>query len=446
MRSCAWLAPVLVWASAAPAVDSNEVDTFDDGTLENWTVGVSDPMANANAPTFGADCGDEGAGDGCMILRSSGQDGLGGKLSVFNETQWVGDYVGSVIVGLRLKANNLGDQDVVLRLRLENADAGDGAQSFITVGSLSVPAGVGYVEGVIPLTPQTLNSVATALIAENLSGVTKLRLFHNPAVSFRGPLEMHEVHLDDLQAVTADPIFATGFESPSELNDTGVIECADDSSTGLVCPVAGYPGQDAEFGRDVTAPDDGDGRAGFSFTKFTGRGERVLADATAWACVLDHTTGLHWESKRDNDTFRDRDRTFAWFDNDEATNGGEPGGATYGGCPDAVCNIQDYVAELNDIGLCGFRDWRVPTVQELAGLVDHSVDSDAAGNAMIDQTFFPLTPAAAHWTSQTVSTSTNGAWVIDFSSPSRLSAIAKSDAITGAPTAYVLAVRGRPLD
>ncbi len=56
------------------------------------------------------------------------------------------------------------------------------------------------------------------------------------------------------------------------LNDTGIVGRGDGSQNDLPCPVAGYPGQDAQYGRDTTADDDSDGHAGFSLTKLDAKG------------------------------------------------------------------------------------------------------------------------------------------------------------------------------
>ncbi len=62
-----------------------------------------------------------------------------------------------------------------------------------------------------------------------------------------------------------------------KLNDTGITICGNDGTNNSVCPVAGYPGQDAEYGRDAqalagTLQKVGGGHAGFDFTKLDSEG------------------------------------------------------------------------------------------------------------------------------------------------------------------------------
>jgi len=42
--------------------------------------------------------------------------------------------------------------------------------------------------------------------------------------------------------ICLNPAHATG------INDTGITTCYNETQNGLPCPVAGFPGQDAEFG------------------------------------------------------------------------------------------------------------------------------------------------------------------------------------------------------
>jgi len=89
------------------------------------------------------------------------------------------------------------------------------------------------------------------------------------------------------------------------LNDTGITTCSNETENNLTCPQTDYPGQDAEYGRDVTHNDDSDGHAGFSFTKIDENGDDLPASATSWNCVRDNVTGLIWEVKTDDGGLRE---------------------------------------------------------------------------------------------------------------------------------------------
>lgn len=204
-------------------------------------------------------------------------------------------------------------------------------------------------------------------------------------------------------------------EAPAwPLNDTGIDWCADSGNNRLTCPVTGYPGQDAEYGRDETRDNDADGHAGFSFTKLDAAGNPLPASAASWSCVRDAVTGLVWEVKTDNGGLRDKDWTYSWYDPDPATNGGFAGRPDYdNNCYDSArCDTQKFAADVNAAGLCGASDWRLPAREELRSIVDYSRYDPA-----IDTAYFPDIGSNGwywYWSSSPYASSANYAWYVYF--------------------------------
>lgn len=150
--------------------------------------------------------------------------------------------------------------------------------------------------------------------------------------------------------------------------------------------------------------------------------------------VTDRQTGLQWEKKTaldgaaDASNPHDADNVYTWTAGSTA-----PDGTAY----------TDFLVRLNGASADGVTlsgcfadhcDWRLPTVVELAGIVDTDVAGCGSGSPCIPSTFGP-TVANHHWTATSETVPPDFAWLITF-----LSGLVDEDPKTA--TAYVRAVRG----
>jgi chitinase len=201
-------------------------------------------------------------------------------------------------------------------------------------------------------------------------------------------------------------------DDSTTLNDTGVTSCASANDYGLACDsaaVAGFAGQDGQVGRDASIPNNADGKAGFKFVKLDALGAELAAEAASWSCVRDAVTGLVWQAQTSG--------TYTWY-NSSLDPVVEPIAGTSG------TDTESYTTTINTSALCGFTDWRLPTVSELLSIADLGKTSAPT----IDVNYFPGTAAAPHWTSISPIVPANGsAWIIDFSD-AHMSPWAKSNA------------------
>ncbi|TAL46894.1 MAG: DUF1566 domain-containing protein [Methylovulum sp.] len=194
------------------------------------------------------------------------------------------------------------------------------------------------------------------------------------------------------------------------LNDTGITGCADRTHNNLPCPVAGYPNQDAEAGRDASQNYDSNGHAGFDFSKISNTGAALAATAASWNCVKDNVTGLIWEMKTDDGGLHDKDWTYSWYEPDDSKNGGFAGYRHRGSCGGTIaCDTEAYVRVVNTAGWCGYKDWRMPGKAELHSIVDYS-----RLDPTIDATYFPNTVSSFYWSSSPVANSSGSAWIVHF--------------------------------
>ena len=215
------------------------------------------------------------------------------------------------------------------------------------------------------------------------------------------------------------------------LNDTGITFCVDDDNADVECSdeqVSALPGQDGHSGRDADSSliKLGAGAAGFDYTPIchsgdaAGEGDCPLdplpgADDNDWACTRDNVTGLVWELKVDDpEHLRYSGHRYRWYSNDLPEHDGEIG--HIGDNEDCVglthCNTQAYVRSVNETGLCGARDWRLPEANELAGILNLNTIQPAIDDQAFDAT------GATSWAGTPdfpLDTSNPYAWVTEFS-------------------------------
>ena len=141
---------------------------------------------------------------------------------------------------------------------------------------------------------------------------------------------------------------------------------------------------------------------------------KAVGTYTKEECVKDNTTGLVWEGKTATPaTTRLGTSTYTNYDStSSAQKPSAPGSTTYVNPTqaeiDASTNSIGYKNAVNTSALCGYTDWRLPTSDELQGILASS------GSPRIDTTWFPNTQANAYWSSSPYVGYSYGAWFVSF--------------------------------
>jgi hypothetical protein len=153
--------------------------------------------------------------------------------------------------------------------------------------------------------------------------------------------------------------------------------------------------------------------------------------ANDWACTKDSKTGLTWEVKTDDRGLRDKDWYYSWY-KPIGDNGGNAGYTdiykTHGNPNCSTqnnCNTDAFTNAVNTKGLCGKKDWRMPTVDELMTLVIKCSDSkyeiygsctnyNSISNPTINSTYFPNTVSDTYWSSLPNASDRLYAWNVNF--------------------------------
>ena len=233
-----------------------------------------------------------------------------------------------------------------------------------------------------------------------------------------------------------------------QLNDTGINIYSDGvSSADLLIAPSGYPNQDAAYGRDyepVALPKIGAGEVGFDFTKIAYDGQ-PFADQDLefvwghwylhnefWYAIRDNVTGLMWSVPVGYFNTRHYYNppatpslwefwTFSWYNSDATTNGGHAGtelggygtNISGGGYYDdylgsEYTDTEKYIAYQNRTALLGYSNWRLPTREELLGIMNFA---GGYGNVLSSH-FWPNQDHGAYWTSDTVAHDPLSAYVV----------------------------------
>lgn len=260
------------------------------------------------------------------------------------------------------------------------------------------------------ISPANYSTSNTGVLVENvvsphtLTGLDNGVVYYAVVTARVGAVE--SAPSTEVSAFPEEPFAAIG-----GLNDSGIDWCADDSTNKLDCPVEGFSGSDAEHGRDAKARADtlvkiGSGTAGFDYSKIGAAGQILTVQDVAWddngnetegskwSCVRDNVPGLIWEVKLNDGGLHDRDNTYSWYNPDDSSNGGQAGIQNGGQCIGSACDTAAFVQIVNQQGLCGAKDWRMPTEMELLGIVHNGEN-----NPSIDTGYFPNTVPKQFWSS-----------------------------------------------
>lgn len=179
---------------------------------------------------------------------------------------------------------------------------------------------------------------------------------------------------------SADMAVVTG-----AMNDTGYDKCfgtvnslGSNSADCATAPAAA--GQDGVKGRDANTSlvKTGAGPKGFDFTKLDVSGNELDDNASEWRCVRDNVTGRIWEVKQtdttivlnddfdDNASLYDGRRTFNFSGDTPAVTTGQVADVTFSG------SVDHLIDQANNDELCGKTNWRLPSQQEMLGILDMS--------------------------------------------------------------------------
>jgi hypothetical protein len=207
------LLTLLLNSGAAWAISVGQIDSFGDGTLQGWRMGF-------NATTLShqeniADGGPAGAGDNFLQIVADGTAVAGGRLTVFNQTQWTGDYTAAGVTAIAMDLKNISSSEA-LNLRLAiNGGYRDASFNiiggvFATSTSITLDSGSDWTRVVFSLKPGDLvvpadvgrsSNVLGNDVQATLASVQELRLLNSAIPDWDGLPVGATLGIDNIRAV-----------------------------------------------------------------------------------------------------------------------------------------------------------------------------------------------------------------------------------------------------
>ncbi|MEP2652814.1 MAG: DUF1566 domain-containing protein [Paraglaciecola sp.] len=278
--------------------------------------------------------------------------------------------------------------------------------------------------------PLIINCVSDSLNTVHIDNASSLQTFAvaplvNSNLTLTFTMEVEDAvanQVEDSMTVNVLPL------PIQPINDTGVILQGSSSTIGTDHQ-GEYPGQDGQRGQDIINSNDvstkaGRGQQGFDFTALDEIGDEVDDISLGWRCVRDNITGLIWEVKTtvSETDLHSSNHSYSWYqlEGDGTFSGEESVGET--SCSSTNCNTTEFVEDVNEAGLCNFKDWRLPTHDELLSIVHYGKDD----GLMVDGEYFPnatesLGTEVWYWTTESSADGmsdnvAHASWAIDFAS------------------------------
>jgi hypothetical protein len=183
---------------SASAATVGQIDTFQDGTTDNWFAGgLGMGQVPPIPPTVITNGGPQGAGDRYLqITGLGGPPAAGSRIAAINLAQWAGDYLHSGISAISMDLKNFGSTDLTVRLLFEDPMMAPPADQAVTTFGQFLPVGGGWTHTTFAISPAAM-TLLFGNINTLLANTTLVRIIDSPtptdAVSIAGVLGVDNI-------------------------------------------------------------------------------------------------------------------------------------------------------------------------------------------------------------------------------------------------------------
>jgi len=200
---------------AMSQVVANQVDDFEDGTIQNWIIG--NPGSATFPPINVATGGPTGTDDNFYEYTSTGEGGAGSKMVIFNANeQWSSNFTSESIVSVKFDVSVL-----INNLNLRVAFQGPGGTKICTTNAVAVTAGAGWTTVAIPITESDFTIVEVGggtSIADVLTSVFTMRILSSSTPTWAAPDNINAtLRLDNII-----PSTTLGVEEFTDVNEFSI--------------------------------------------------------------------------------------------------------------------------------------------------------------------------------------------------------------------------------
>ncbi|HTK74583.1 MAG TPA: PEP-CTERM sorting domain-containing protein [Gemmataceae bacterium] len=183
----------LVFPAAGRAqITLGQTDNFSTG-LQNWTQGAQAPPGALSVVNGGP----SGAADPFMQIMANGSTSAGGRMTVFNQSQWTGNYNAAGVGSVEMDLKSLSGPALSVRIVVRDV-SNDGYTS--TVG-FPLPADGQWHHAVFRLDDASMTAIGVPpTLSQVLSGPRELRIIHSAGPAINGDMIAATLGVDNIRA------------------------------------------------------------------------------------------------------------------------------------------------------------------------------------------------------------------------------------------------------
>lgn len=181
--------------SAHAMVTLGQVDDFQAGNSAFWGGGTG-PLVEDNG-------GPGGAGDKFLKQTADGS-GSGGKLSMYNHDQWLGDYLTAGVTAIEMDLKNFSAQSLSMRIAFKEG-LGPTAPGYVSATAFTVPNDGAWHHAVFTLQSGNFATIGSPSSFDGMIGglVQEFRILHSTTPLLTGTNIVGALGVDNIRAIPA---------------------------------------------------------------------------------------------------------------------------------------------------------------------------------------------------------------------------------------------------